>query len=397
MKKLKMKVELLPHTPFLNNGIFDKEKAIDYSAKIAGECYEPDGWTKLKSEDTAKSAKRAKLTLDLEHHSVYDHINIGFEITNIPKIIAMLLNNEKQYNTSEKSARYTPVVKTKDSIITDKEEQLYNKWMDIFFEKIKNRYGNIYDDQKIQKLAQENSRYLITVFMPTQMIHTIPFGQLNRIVGFMKKIISNNDNDPFKNKLIPYLKDLINCFEQLNVLEDRLQTNRKNRSFTLLATNDKQEYFGDTYTTNYKGSFAQLAQAHRHRTIDYEIKLLEKNEYYVPPILKDEKELVNQWLEDISSVGDVYPQGQLIMINESGTYDNFILKAKERLCSAAQLEITNQTKFTLEKYKRNLDVSKHPLAKEISSYCKGARCTFPDYQCPKSCKFDEGILLTRDI
>ncbi|MDD4643926.1 MAG: FAD-dependent thymidylate synthase [Bacilli bacterium] len=398
MKKLKMRVELLPHTPFLkSDGTFDKEKAIDYSAKIAGECYEPDGWSKLKDEPTDKSARRAKLTLDLEHHSVYDHINIGFEITNMPKIIAMLLNNEKQYNTSEKSARYTPVVRTEGSIISAKEEKLYNKWMDIFSKKIKDRYGHIYDDRKITKLAQENSRYLVTVFMPTQMIHTVPFGQLNRIVGFMKKMISNESKDDFTKKLIPYFEDFINCFNQLNVLEDRLQANRKNRNFTLLSTKNRQEYFGDTYSVNYKGSFAQLAQAHRHRTIDYEMKLLDTKEYYVPPILKDDEKLVDEWLKDISSVADVYPQGQLVMISESGTYDNFILKAKERLCSAAQLEIANQTKDTLVKYTDNLKTSNHPLAKDISLYDKGARCSFPDYKCPQSCKFDEGILLKREI
>ena len=56
--------------------------------------------------------------------------------------------------TSEKSGRYTPVIRTEGSIITEKEEELYNKWVEIFKIKIKNEYGNVFNDFKIQSLAQ---------------------------------------------------------------------------------------------------------------------------------------------------------------------------------------------------------------------------------------------------
>lgn len=67
------------------------------------------------------------MTLNNGHHSVYDHINLSFNLQNIPKILAMVLNNEHQYTTSEKSVRYTSVVRQVGSIITDDEEKLYNK------------------------------------------------------------------------------------------------------------------------------------------------------------------------------------------------------------------------------------------------------------------------------
>ena len=76
------------------------------------------------------------MTLNNGHHSVYDHINISFNLQNIPKILAMVLNNEHQYTTSEKSARYTPVQVSGESVITDREVELYNKWMEIYKEKI---------------------------------------------------------------------------------------------------------------------------------------------------------------------------------------------------------------------------------------------------------------------
>ena len=70
------------------------------------------------------------MTLNNGHHSVYDHTYINFNIQNIPKILAMVLNNEKQYTTSEKSARYTKITPGENSVITKEEVDLYNKWLE---------------------------------------------------------------------------------------------------------------------------------------------------------------------------------------------------------------------------------------------------------------------------
>lgn len=398
MEQNKIRVELLPHTPFLKyNGQFDKKAAIEYSAKLAGECYEPEGWSKLKSEADKKTENRTKLTLGMEHATPYEHINIGFEIINLPKILAMILNNERQCSTSEKSARYTPIDANIDSNISTKEGDLYNKWMNIFRTIIKKKYGYIHNDSKIEKLAQENARYLITVFASTKMIHTVPWIQLNRIVSFMLEYMKKENKNAFDERLIESFNQFINCFVELNVLDDRAMSNRKERKLSLFTDEKVEEYFGSTYSTNYKGSFAQLAQAHRHRTLEYDMELLEEKEYFVPPILLHNQTLVDEWLNDITSVAYANPQGEMISINECGTYDKFILKTKERLCSAAQQEIMMQTKATLLKYKKALEESNHPLASDIVLYSKGARCTFPDYSCANDCKFKEGKRLIRKI
>ncbi|MGE5455554.1 MAG: FAD-dependent thymidylate synthase [Ignavibacteriales bacterium] len=402
MEEGRMKVELLPNTPFLKRNEageiigFDLKEAISFSAKIAGECYEPDGWSKLKNEPIEQTNKREKITIENEHHSVYDHVNITFEIVNIPKILVMILNNEKQYNTSEKSGRYTIVVGTDHTVISEKEEQLYMKWMEILKPLIKEKYGNVLKDFKIQKLAQENCRYLVTIFMPTRLIHTIPLAQLNRVVAFMRRII-NNPVSELEEKLIPYLKEFIDIFTKLNVLDDRLQTNRKDRSFSLLSKRDKVEEFGESYCVKYKATFAHLADAQRHRTLSYEFKFSKTKEYFIPPILLDNKELTEEWLNDIKSIENVIPQGTLVDVTERGTYDNFILKCKERLCSAVQVEVCNQTRANLLKYQEALKKNNHPLKDDIIKYTKGARCTFPDYECSSDCKFSEGKVLTRKI
>ena len=398
MEDNNIKIELLPHTPFLKyDGKFNKEEAIEYSARLAGECYEVDGWSKLKKEDSTKSIKRANFTLGLEHSTPYEHLNIGMEITNLSKILAMVLNNERQCSTSEKSARYTKIDPSIDSNISQLEGQLYQKWIDIFRIKIKNNYGNIHNDSKIEKLAQENARYMVSVFASTKMIHTIPWIQLNRIASYMIEYIKNANNSDFDKRLTNEFKNFINALEQHNLLDERAMSNRKDRKLSLFANRTVEDSFGTSYSTNYKGTFAQLAQAHRHRTIEYGIQILDKKEYFIPPILLDDKFLTQQWFDDISLVSYATPQGELILINECGTYDKFILKAKERLCAAAQQEIMVQTKETLMKYKRELETKNHPLASDIKKYSLGARCTFPDYNCAMDCKFKEAKTLTRNI
>ncbi|MDD3995377.1 MAG: FAD-dependent thymidylate synthase [Bacilli bacterium] len=390
---------MLPNYYLEKDGRFNKEKALNLCGKVAGVCYDKEGYKHLENEPIEKTNKRIDMTLNNGHHSVYDHINISLNLQNIPKILAMVLNNEHQYTTSEKSARYTPVVKEEGSIITELEENLYNKWLEIFKAKIKDQYGYIYNDSKIQKLAQENARYLVTVFMPTQMIYTTSFRQINYLASWMDKYTYKTNNNDFGKKLGKNMEDFYFELLRLNILESGLMINEKDRNISLFGKelNKKEEIFSDIYQTTYKGSFAQLAQAQRHRTLDYKIELLDEKEYFVPPIIKDDEQLVEEWLNDMNKVKDFYPQGELVYINEIGKYEDFILKCKERLCSSAQLEIMQQTKATLVKYKDSLEKSNNPLKDNIKLYSKGVRCTFPDYTCSNDCNFKEGKLLSRKI
>ena len=400
MEQTKIKVGILPNQFLKVDGTFDKEKAIQLSGKIAGICYDKEGFSHLENETLEKTMRRVDMTLNNGHHSVYDHISISFNLQNLPKILAMVLNNEHQYTTSEKSARYTSAVAQVGSDITETEEILYHKWLRLFQLKIKAQYGNIYSDTRIQKLAQENARYFVTVFMPTQMIYSTSLRQINYIASWMMEYIKNaNMDDVFERKLSSSMQELLECLHQLNVLEQGLLKNEKCRNFSIFGKNleKKEEYFGDVFSTLYKGSFAQLAQAQRHRTLDYQMEILKKKEYFIPPILTDDQMLVDEWLNDMQLVQDIYPQGELVQISERGKYEDFILKCKERLCSGAQLEIMLQTRKTLLHYQKKLEEKNHPLAQDILKYSHGARCTFPDFYCSSDCKFKAGKTLTRKI
>lgn len=402
MKKTNIKIDILPNCQYLNeDGTFNKDEAIKLSGKIAGVCYDEEGFDHLMLEDEEKTIKRANRTLNDGHHSVFGHVNLSLNLQGVPKILAMTLNNEHEYTTSEKSGRYTPVIRTEGSIITEKEEELYNKWVEIFKIKIKNEYGNVFNDFKIQTLAQENARSLVTVFMPTTLIYTTSLRQINYIASWMERYIKENgeSKDKLKSELSSSMEGFLSELDKLNILIPGLMTNDKNRSFSLFGSNldKKKDYFGDVYSTNYKMSFAGLAQAQRHRTLDYKIERTDEKEYFVPPILENDPVLVNEWLDDIESVKDVIPNGELVLVNENGNYENFILKCQERLCTAAQLEIMRQTRDTLLKYRDALKESESPLYGDIEKYTHGARCTFPNFECSKPCKFKEGITLTRKI
>ena len=394
-----MKTKILQSFFLKEDGTFDLENALLFSGRIAGVCYDKEGFEHLEKEDILNTQKRISNTLENDHHSVYDHIMINLDIVGIPKILAMVLNNEHQYTTSEKSARYTDVTYKNGSILTEKEVTLYNKWNEKFKELIKENYPD-FTNFKIRTLAQENARYLITVFVPTEMIYSTTLRQINYIASFMQKYIKEHieSNDYLEKNLSLSMNDFINELNRLNVLDERLMRNSKNRDISLFGKDleKREEIFSHIYSVNYEASYASYAQAQRHRTLFYQMERLEEKKFFVPPILNKNKEYVEEWINDIKSVSNVVPQGEIILINETGTYDNFILKTKERLCTAAQLEVMRSTRDTLLKYKDALEKNDSYLKEDIKKYVKGARCTF-GYNCTKKCNFKEGITLEREI
>ena len=366
-----MKISVLGSTK--EKYVLQKEDAIIFSGKAAGICYMPDTLDVLFSEDKEKTLKRANRTLISGHHSVFDHPTYNLALEEIPKILAMILNNEGMYTTSEKSARYTKMK------LKDKEKELYEKWIDIYCKEISKEYPNI-NEKQVLKLAQENARYLISIFTPsTTMEYTVSLRQINYIMSWFDDFIEGAEDTQFNKTLKPYLSVKK---RKLSLFDDR-----KNR----------KEEFGENYCVTYKGTFAEFAQAQRHRTIDYKIMIPDKNEYYIPLIIRDNKELSEEWIKDISSLSDNYPQGLLININERGTVENFILKTKERLCGSAQLEIMLQTKEVLDKY---LEATKN-TNEEVYEYLKefevGVRCKYKGWKCTAPCIWGPNKALIRKI
>lgn len=367
------------------------EDALLFSGHAAGICYLPDTVETLFSENPEKTMRRVNGNLSSGHHSVFGHIFYNLLIEDCPKILAMILNNEKIYNTSEKSARYTKMR------MSEREQTLYDKWLEIYQRRIKEEYPNL-PESKILKLAQENARYLVSVFTPaTTMEYTVSLQQLNYIISWCCEYSCENHLYDFEKKVGEVLRDFIDSLPFDDVwVENNQLGDFKGRKLSLFATRGRHEEFGENYSINYKGTFAQLAQAQRHRTLSYEMTLYEDSNFYTPPIIKDTS-LESEWQTDISSLADLYPQGMIIGINERGTLENFILKCSERLCGAAQLEIAQQTRRTLVHYYSQDPYSDIGQTLE-SLYCNDTRCKFlPNFYCASPCPFSGKKFESRKI
>lgn len=381
---------------------------------MGGTCYMPDTFEKLNQKPNENILRIADTVENNGHHSTFGHSFLTLEITGLPKALAMILNNEHEYNTSEKSARYTVM---KD--IEPAQNALYNKWVGVFERKIQEKYpngcNNFFDanGKKAHKLAQENARYMISVFTPTNMVYTTSFRQLNYICHWMEKQIDKSTNkfyETLKNDMMQFVN-----FCKENKLYSEKLSDGKGRDFSLFGDPILKTEFSSSYQCAYKMSFAALAQEQRHRTINYHINNLkfvnnfEKNtEFYLPPIIKDDPKLVEEYLRDISSVAWALPQGTMIEVVERGTYENFILKTKERLCVMAQKEIRDITREQATAYLKALkedrancnDESLLPIydkyIDELSLRYSKARCT-AGYKCNSPCGFKEGVELRSDV
>jgi hypothetical protein len=366
-----------------------KQDALILGGQCAGICY-LSGDRNVFTEKEEKTLKRVDLTLTNGHHSVYEHTSITLHIKNLPKILSIILVSEKQYSASIKSGRYTKMDK-----VSDKERKLYDKWIEKFEKRINEVYPEI-PDRLLKKLAMENSRYIISVFTPTQGIYTFNIRQLNYIIHWFKEYIEQNRDrrDYFTKNLIKSMEEFIDATSQYYIKD---MISGKNRSLSLFKKDyiSYDEYFSETYSTNYKSSFVQLEQILRHRTINYtlldDISKPPKN-FFIPPILKESK-LEQQWLQDLDSVKELYPNATLFEINERGIVENFIMKCYERLCGNAQLETMLQTKRTLKKYIQN---TKGELKIELEKYLKTS-CLYPDKECKSPCIWGSKRGISRKI
>lgn len=436
-----------------------------FSGKAAGVCYMKDDYLSSGIQDADKALKRAISTAARGHQSVFDHAHISFMIkTN--KIMAMTLNSLGVYTTSEKSARYTKMEPK-----TELEKQLYEKWINKFRELILDRYPN-YDDVVLKarvlktikqnkvasadlnitvvngevavlqgddinvndiasirytvntileslkndidlpsyKMAQENARYMISVFTPTVMMYTVSLRQVMLIIEYLNKLSESakKNTSNFYKSLADSAKELADEF--LYAIGNKvILTDIKNQSIRFFEGVDetkgynKSEYIGDSYTLRYTASLAMLAQAQRHRTIRYSMYIPTEDKYsfYIPRIIR-EYGLEDEWLTDIKSVAYCTPQGTLVDVTEQGIFEDFALKCKERLCGRAQLEIATSTAEQAHKFienKENMcEYNQSLLDAMTNSKCEVApRCCFRDFRCTDGCRWGAKEGLTRSI
>lgn len=374
-------------------GLSNEEKAaaivrelVLYCGRVGRKCYSPLSWEEIVKEPEEKGFERAKGCLENRHHSIYDQAELTFAMSEIPKFMLMILNNEYVYTTSEQSARWTDFSKAGK---TERERELYNKWSVIIKDAILKIYGDKFTEKEAAKLAQENARYMISTFVETSIIHKLSLRQLNYILYYIENFMADDweskseTNKTFMKMLKPYLEEFLETMAPYKI---EGLTPKSPRELAIFKDIHSDVPVADTvYKLNYNISFAAYAQDHRHRTIRYGIKLLESPAFYIPKIVKIiGKE--HEWFEDMLSVKDVFPQGMLIKVTEVGEISDFVSKCYERCCGRAQREIQENTNQCLDFLRNNgTEFVKDYLLKYTGT--GSAACTFPGYKCTEGCKF----------
>ncbi len=355
---------------------------------FAGKCYTADNYETIKNEPIEKTKSRINFCIKKQHHSVLDHATITFEMDNVAKAIFMLLNNENVYTTSEQSARYTDFSKAAETAI---ERELYVKWQQKLNPIILKEYPKL-TEAEAAKLAQENARYMISVFVPSSMIHTLSLRQLNYIIRYIEDFLGRKwcRNDKEKDYAEKMDKPLREFLEKISLYRIEGLEPKQIKSLSMFKD---VPCFGETnnysYELRYKLSFAAHAQNHRHRTIRYKAKIPSNPNFFVPPIIEENSEIKKEWLEDMKKVEGIFPQGMIIEVVETGIIDDFIEKCEERLCARAQLEIMRVTVSNYKKLLASISVIdiKNYITDVIGSGEKTARCQFKGYKCTDTCKF----------
>lgn len=418
------------------------------AGKAAGICYMPDDYLSEGIQDEEKAIKRADGVAKSGHYSVYEHGHISF-IIHTSKMMAMILNSMGLYSTSEKSARYTSMIPE-----TKIEVDMYKKWSDKFYNLIKAYSGDLLTSREIEKLSMENARYMISVFTPTVMEYTLPYNRVLLMIGWLRDLSNTiNSVTTLANKSTMFSKRITNPYNKYPYFYNRIASEaleladllaikvdgnipdledhksigiefirtigyiEKNNIETKKMSNlgasfiedsfkdsyDKKEYYGDMYISKYKASFAEVAQAERHRTLHYNIDLPSILTVYVPKIIRGSR-LEEEWIGDYNILinNNIIPQGTLLDVTESGRFEDFVLKCKERLCARAQLEITEVTVDQVKKFAMNSRNNMCTLNKKLvqrmirgthdldynnlDSIIVETRCRFCDYTCKEPCK-----------
>lgn len=369
---------ILPKSEFspMHQQVFNEAQTL--CGRAAGICYSTETWEDL-GKKPQNSDSRFTGCLKRGHYSIMEHYNVSIVFEGVSKLQAMILNSVQIYSTSERSGRYTPMTGN-----SDKEVELYQKWLSIFSGLIKENSPDIIAEVAAIR-AQENARYVLSVFThSTNLYYTANLRQWNALLNMLKSMDSYVERNKSRFSDFVYdnlsldLSDLIYNLE-LSIGMEGVKDDEVICQNMFVALSDdhimkehdyEDDFYGDAYSHTYKASAVQLAQAQRHRAIKYFIHSdFCSDEFYVPEIIKGTN-FESEWINDLMSIKHVIPQATLFKVTEVGFVGDFLNKCRHRLCGRAQLEIMQQTLNTLKELKARGEFSPSVL-KALNKYFDG--------------------------
>lgn len=349
--------------------------------KAGGTCYSSKKFFESLAVEPEKKSKARYDMIVNTGHNIGNHTQVTIVLDGISKMMAIILNSFKFYNTSERSGRYTDV---------SNGNPLYSKWKDILIELIGESYPELAknDPKRVEKLAMENARYFLPIFQKsTTMVYTTGTMELNYICRWFEKFCKKHshaymgsdldkstiefldikDMSYFYSNIFVEMKQFINVVKENGLyINGSGHGDNKNREMELFENrlfynldprNTESSYctlLDRMYNIEQAMTFPAFADLMRHRTYSSTIISMTNKfgaaKFYVPKIIREHGR-INEWLNDMNSL-DYIAQGRLITVRECGNLDKFVLKAKERLCGRVQLEVLNVTYESTRKLAR---------------------------------------------
>lgn len=326
----KVDLTILGGTTIDENFKFSKEKVFETTGIAASVCYDSNTNNELAkylNESNEEKQKRGEKMLKVGHGSPTEHYTVTFILKNISKIQSIILNNQRVYSLTERSFRYT---------MPEEMPELYTKWLKIL-EKVMHK-----------KRAQENARYIISIFDKNSTgIYTMNIRQINILLRMFEDFIKKNKYSQFE-LLRNITEELSDLYSALSIFDIKIDKNAYQTLNLFKETNHEDFAKGGIYSASSKVTPVAFAQLQRHRSLSYEIffeSLLTKDIYIPDEIKKLNLDL--KWKDDAKSV--YYPNCILMQIREFGKISDFMMKYDIRTGSGVQKETSDNVKYLKNK------------------------------------------------
>lgn len=340
----------------------EKNKYDDFSGKMVGVTNTPDNLKTLMYEDVDKAYRRSESSKSEGKRDYFNHECFTLYFEGLPKIVSVIIDSMKTFAKSEKASKFNELYLSRE------EEVIYNKWIDLFKNKLAKSMdaeGKVHTDIMLTNLAENYAVYLKSAFSPIVVAYTATYGEFNRLIGILENYVAEKKFGDFEDKLSRTLIEVVLKLKELPYYDKQLAKVKDKPQ--LFAGKDVEEYFGDVYSTNYKCSIECLSDL-LVDSVNYQIKTVE-NEYYVPSIIADNKDLTELWLSDIVTLGN-YPLATLVSVSERGDFDEFATKLSRLEKNEITKEENDIAKEILSKYDYSLRLKTHARAEELLKYVK---------------------------
>ena len=384
----------------------DEFKPTNIAVSAARTCYFPNGLVEpSKSEGWGAKENLLSSIFEAGHHTTLQHAHFTILIDGMSRhLIWRLLHSHPYYNSEQISQRYAKM-KAENFVYPkggDKDawsayyEGVFKSY-ELLTEKLKIKFEEIlpkFKKKEAIKKAQEFARYVLPQAMGAYLYHTINLTVALRYIALIKELPEVRDEasefvsqlsnalleiDPSLAPLIEYAREAKAGFAEFDI--DMLKKDKgikDNESVKIFDVVNPYPYevsanYSDVlrlsnmsidgaslggFTSYMKLSLSADAQNQRHRrsvAVRPSLEKIYKKEYYIPPIIAKDAELVSIYKDAMEGAYTFFesqrpkigfgeavyalPNAHLIEIVERSDMASFNHKAQMRLCFNAQEEI----------------------------------------------------------